>query len=144
MPGSKGEHVESDSKHLKGTTLSVYRFLFRKAVPLGTREIQEGLGFSSPSVAHYHLQKLLAAGLVEELPTGYVVHRMVFSGLIRIKRIVIPVQATLVAFFSAAIILMLTVLRPPVLYSGYAFGLAAIIVALGASISEVIRVLHEP
>jgi hypothetical protein len=145
MSGPEPEHYQSDdSESLKGTTLTVYRFLFRKGVPLRPHDVQSGLGLSSPSVAHYHLQKLLAAGLIQELPSGYVVNRKLFGDMMRIRTVAIPIQTTLVIFFSTAIVLMLTILRPPALFSSYSFALAVILVALGASISEVLRVLREP
>jgi hypothetical protein len=145
MPDAEREPIQSsDSEELKGTTLAVYRFLFRKSVPMGVRDVQQGLSLSSPSLAHYHLQKLLAAGLIQELPSGYIVNRTLYGGLVRIKTMVIPVQTALVVFFSSAIVLMLTILRPPAFFSGYTFGLVVIVVALIVAVSQVIRILHEP
>ena len=43
---------------IKGTTLDVYFYLLRKKEAAGVREIQRGLGLSSPSVSSYHLEKL--------------------------------------------------------------------------------------
>jgi hypothetical protein len=143
MSSGEPEHYETnDSELLKGTTLTVYRFMFKKGVPLRPRDLQVGLGLSSSSVAHYHLQKLLGAGLVQEQANGYVVSRVYFEDMIRIRRILIPIQTTLVAFFSTAIVLMLSVLRPPTIFSGYVFGVVVAMIALGAATTEVVRVLH--
>jgi len=44
---------------LKGKTLLVYMYLLRSTEPtVGVREVQRSLGFSSPSVSSYHLNKL--------------------------------------------------------------------------------------
>ncbi|MEN2974505.1 MAG: hypothetical protein ABDH32_02870 [Candidatus Caldarchaeales archaeon] len=43
---------------LRGKTLRVYLLLLKKGKPLGVREVQRELGFSSPSIAHHHLEKL--------------------------------------------------------------------------------------
>jgi DNA-binding transcriptional ArsR family regulator len=51
---------------LRGTTLEVYRFLLKGSRPLGAREIQRALKFSSPSLAVYHLSKLEEIGLVKK------------------------------------------------------------------------------
>jgi hypothetical protein len=47
---------------LKGNTLRVYLYLF-KTERSGIREAQRSLGFKSPSLAQYHLDKLVALGL---------------------------------------------------------------------------------
>lgn len=49
-------HIESE---LKGKTLLVYMHILKAGhETVGVREVQRTLGFSSPSVAAYHLQKL--------------------------------------------------------------------------------------
>lgn len=53
---------------LKGKTMLVYMHLLRLDRPsVGVREVQRALGFSSPSVAAYHLNKLRDLGLVESV-----------------------------------------------------------------------------
>lgn len=52
--------MSSDSNEkavLKGKTLQVYRFIIRRNGPVRVREIQRSLGFSSPSLVLYHLEK---------------------------------------------------------------------------------------
>ena len=131
----------SDEFVLKDTTLRVYRFLYREGRPVGIRDVQRGLGLSSPSVAQYHVRKLLEAGLVREQNSGYVVDRPVFENMIRVRRALIPFQTTYSIFFASALILMLTVLRPPSMTSSYVFGLIAIAVALATSIYEAVKSL---
>ncbi len=57
------EIIESE---LKGKTLLVYMHMLKQpGEPVGVREVQRELGFSSPSVSSYHLNKLQDLGLVE-------------------------------------------------------------------------------
>jgi hypothetical protein len=75
-----GEHLKSDLMHksslsmsddqnselerrLSGRTLQVYLYLQKKKEPSGIREVQRDLGLSSPSVAEYHVEKLVEMGL---------------------------------------------------------------------------------
>ena len=60
----KNEEIESN---LKGNTLRVYWFLLRapKGV-VGARQTQRQLGFSSPALAVYHLDKLNELELAEK------------------------------------------------------------------------------
>ncbi len=60
---SKGGRVE-------GTTLRVYRFIFRQGHPVGVHDVQRAMGFASASTAHYHVQKLLTMGLVKSDANG--------------------------------------------------------------------------
>jgi len=75
--------IESE---LKGKTLLVYWYLLKSPdSAVGVREIQRSLGFSSPSVASHHLEKLLSLGLVEKTKTGeYFLVQQVKVGMIRL------------------------------------------------------------
>jgi len=69
---------------LKGKTMLVYMHLLRADGPsVGVREVQRALGFSSPSVAAYHLNKLLDLGLVESERGDYRLIREVKIGVLR-------------------------------------------------------------
>ncbi len=70
---------------LRGKTLLVYWYLLRSPTStVGVREIQRSLGFSSPSVAAHHLDKLLTLELVEKTATGeYFLAQEVKVGLLR-------------------------------------------------------------
>ena len=74
--------VESE---LKGKTLLVYWYLLgTSGTNVGVREIQRSLGFSSPSVAAYHLDKLCSLGLVEKSRLGeYFLVQEVKVGILR-------------------------------------------------------------
>jgi hypothetical protein len=137
-PGSR-----SSGFVLRGTTLAVYRFMFRNRDPVGAHDIQNGLKMSSASVAQYHLEKLLESGLIREEAGKYVVNASVFENMVRIRRVAIPFHTSYLIFFLGTIIVLLTVLRPPSLTNTYYFALLALFVALGASALDVARALRE-
>lgn len=73
--------IESE---LKGKTLIVYMYIIRVNQPsVGVREVQRALGFSSPSVSAYHLNKLKDLGLVESIRGDYSLIRMVKVGVLK-------------------------------------------------------------
>ncbi|MGD0027465.1 MAG: hypothetical protein ABSC91_00825 [Candidatus Bathyarchaeia archaeon] len=71
---------------LKGKTLLVYWYLLREPTHMvGIREVQRALGFSSPSIAVHHLEKLHDLGLVDKKGTGeYVLEEEVKVGILRL------------------------------------------------------------
>jgi DNA-binding transcriptional ArsR family regulator len=131
-----------DPDALRGTTLRVYRYLFKLGKPAGVRDIQRALGLSSSSVAEYHVKKLLQSGLIKEDQEGYTVDRTMWQNMIRMRRTVIPFQAFFVVLFAAAITVMLTVLRANAT-EGYLFGLAVVLVALGLSLYETFSTMRQ-
>jgi hypothetical protein len=73
--------IESE---LKGKTLLVYLHILKSGQEsVGVREVQRSLGFSSPSVAAYHLGKLKDLGLIENLYGDYKIVREVKVGVLR-------------------------------------------------------------
>ena len=78
---SDDDVIESE---LKGKTLLVYMHLLKAGKEaVGVREIQRALGFSSPSVAAYHLGKLEEMKLVENRYGDYKLVREVKVGVLR-------------------------------------------------------------
>jgi hypothetical protein len=137
---NNGESLENNpTVVLKGTTLAVFRYIFKEGKPVGPRDIQKGLGLSSPSIASYHLAKLLEAGLIGETEKGYTVNTRVFENIIRVRRMLIPAQVSYVAFFATVILVLLTILRPSVIYPSYYFSMVGLFVALGLSAFEARR-----
>jgi predicted DNA-binding transcriptional regulator len=51
---------------LRGNTLKIYMHILRKNESVGIREVQRDLNLSSPTLAKYHLEKLLELGLVKQ------------------------------------------------------------------------------
>ncbi len=117
--------------------------MFREGKPVGPHDIQRGLGLSSASVASYHLTKLMEAGLIREEQNGYAVDRRVFENVVRIRRMLIPAQISYVAFFATVMALLLTVLRPPILYASYYFSILGLFGALTLSAFEAKRAASQ-
>lgn len=131
---------------LSGTTRRVFRYIYRKG-PVRLHEIQRDLGLSSPSLADYHVQKLLEMKMIRrenegDLP-GFVAEEAVFEAMVRIRRTVIPLRATSSAFFALALVLLLTILRPGYIGSTYVFSLLVVAVALLISIYETVKGLSS-
>ncbi len=57
------------NREIKGNTLKVYLYLLRHG-PSELRDIQQGVGLSSPSLASYHLGRLSEAGFVTQNEYG--------------------------------------------------------------------------
>lgn len=98
------EDKELISAEIKGTTLRIYHYLM-KATDLGPREIQRELNLSSPSVAVYHLTKLVDWGLIEKTPQGRynVLIRLkigILKQFIDFKGVLIPRFASYAVFFT--------------------------------------------
>ncbi|MDA4114134.1 MAG: helix-turn-helix domain-containing protein [Thaumarchaeota archaeon] len=67
--GQKPGPGRKATPEIKGNTLRVYLFLLRRD-PSELREVQRGLGLSTPSLASYHLEKLIAAGYASQNERG--------------------------------------------------------------------------
>jgi DNA-binding transcriptional ArsR family regulator len=128
---------------LKGTTYKVYRYVYKAGKAVRVNDVQRDLKLSSPSVAQYHIKKLLALGLIREEQEGYVIERVVFENVVRFRRISIPFQAAYTAFFAISLVVLLTALRPPVVTSTYFFALAVIAVALLISVYEAFKTMKR-
>ena len=103
MPGAE-ERARVDYE-LRGKTLQVYLYLLRYGKAVGVREIQKELGFSSPSVAFHHLDKLVGLGVVEkDQYERYVLARKVDSGILHsfvsIGGVTLPRLGFYAAFFT--------------------------------------------
>jgi predicted DNA-binding transcriptional regulator len=122
---------------LKGKTLIVYWYLLQQPThTVGVREVQRALGFSSPSIAMHHLEKLQDLGLIRKKGTGeYFLEEEVKVGILRfftrMGRFLVPRYLFYSVLFSTMLTAYLTLC---VLYqttpSFYAvmFGLIAVII----------------
>ncbi len=70
---------------LRGKAWKVYWFLLKTGNPVGVREVQRALHFSSPSIAFHHLEQLRELGLVEKQDVGghYLLVGQVKIGVLR-------------------------------------------------------------
>ena len=97
---------------LKGTTLRVYWYLLRIGKPTTARRLQRSLGFSSPSVASYHLEKLIAMDLVKKNVRGdyelkKTISLEVMDSFVRISHLMIPRYVFYATFFFSLLIVFM-------------------------------------
>jgi DNA-binding transcriptional ArsR family regulator len=100
--------MEDVKSKLKGTTLRVYWHLLRSGKPTTIRHLQRDLSFSSPSVASYHLEKLIDMGLVKKVRGDYELKKTVsleaMSSFVRISHLMIPRYIFYTTFFFTLLI----------------------------------------
>jgi len=133
---------------LKGKTLLVYWLMLRSQdSPVGVREIQRTLGFSSPSVAAHHLDKLLSLGLVEKNLRGeYFLVREVKVGVLRfftrLGRFMVPRYLFYSVWFSTMLVVYLVLYG----HSGSIHNIVAVIFGASACVIlwfETVRLWRE-
>jgi hypothetical protein len=120
---SEEEKIESE---LKGNTLRVYWMLLQsQSASIGVREVQRQLGFSSPALASYHLNKLAELSLVEEKNGEYHLIRKVRVGVLKqftkLGSVMVPRYVLYAAMFTTLFVYFLTQLRDVNFYSVFAF-----------------------
>jgi len=122
---------------LKGKTLLVYWYLLQQPThSVGVREVQRALGFSSPSIAVHHLEKLQDLGLIQKKGTGeYVLEEEIKVGILRLftrmGRFLVPRYLFYSVLFSTMLIAYLTLcILGRIVPSFYAlmFGSVAVII----------------
>ncbi len=128
---------------MNDTTRRVYRYMYKVGEPVGIHELQRGLGMSSSSLAAYHIKKLLDEGLIREQDGGYVVDRIMFENMIRIRKSVIPFQTTYTIFFASTLALLLILFFPRTMTAGYLFSIFVNVAALGFFLYETIKAFRE-
>ena len=116
---------------LRGKTLAVYLYLLRHGDAAGVREIQKALGFSSPSVAFHHLEKLTNLAIVEkDQYERYVLAKKVDAGILQaftnIGGLALPRLGFYAAFFT-------TIAAAYVLTGVSSLGLYALIGTVGGA-----------
>jgi hypothetical protein len=124
---------------LHGKTLLVYRFVINKNEPVGVREIQRKLKFSSPSLAQYHIEKLKDEGLIKEEAGGYIADKIILKNLIRFRNMLIPRFFFYFLIFAFGSFLELTVLLPPIITREYLVAVSFTLVAAVAFGFETFR-----
>ncbi len=97
---------------LQGKTLRVYKYLLKHREPVGVRQVQRELGFSSPSLAAYHLERLVEMGLASKEGTGYVVEKVAYEQWVRFFRFLVPKQVFYLFFSILSLINLLLFFTP--------------------------------
>lgn len=141
-----GVDEEKIAAELKGNTLRVYWYVLRSAgSSVGVREVQRALGLSSPTLASYHLQKLVDMGLVEKKHGDYYLVKTVKVGVLkqfmRFGAFMLPRYVLYATFFTALLIFCVVRFDQASFWSV----LALIFGSLGAVIFwyETVRVWYE-
>ncbi len=88
---------------LKGNTLRVYVYVLRQK-KVGVREVQRALRLSNPSLAQYHLSKLVDMGLLKEENGDYELTKEVkvdvMRDFLRVGTLLVPRFVFYAGFFS--------------------------------------------
>jgi len=126
---------ERVASELKGNTLRVYWHVLRSpGGKIGVRETQRALGFSSPALAAYHLDKLVEIGLIEKVRDEYHLAKIVNVGVlkqfVRFGTIILPRYVLYATMFTTLLIFYLTQFRRVDFYSLFAliFGVLATVI----------------
>jgi len=134
------------ASELKGNTLLVYWEMLKSPnSPLGVRELQRRVGFSSPALAAYHLNKLVDLGLVVKERGDYKLVREVKVGVlkqfIKIGTLMLPRYVLYATFFTTLLLFFVSQLREINFYSTFAliFGVLGTVILW----YETIRVLKQ-
>jgi hypothetical protein len=103
--GAKDQTDDAIKEALQGKTLRVYLLLLDSAEPVGAREVQRKLEYSSVNVAVHHLEKLCRVGLAVKDEHGrYTASRKVSVGImelfVNVGRIRFPRLMFYAAFFA--------------------------------------------
>jgi DNA-binding transcriptional ArsR family regulator len=110
---------------LKGNTLRVYWALLNsKDGIIGVRELQRKLGFSSPGLASYHLNKLSEMKLVEKERGDYRLIREVRVGVlkqfIKLGTFLLPRYVLYSTMFTTLLLFLITQIKELNFYSSFA------------------------
>jgi len=117
---------------LKGNTLRVYWHLLKTSSGVvGVRETQRSLGFSSPALALYHLEKLEELGLVQKVRNDYHLVKTVNIGVLKqftkIGTLLLPRYTLYATMFTTLLIFYVSQFKEVNFYSVFAliFGILA-------------------
>jgi len=113
------------ANELKGNTLRVYWYLLQSSKKfVGPRQIQRELGFSSPALAVYHLDKLMELGLVEKKSGEYHLKKVVDVGVLKqfmkVGNLIVPRFLTYATMVSVLFVFFISQFREINFYSVFA------------------------
>ncbi|MEM2972445.1 MAG: hypothetical protein QW270_08535 [Candidatus Bathyarchaeia archaeon] len=119
--------AQADQKiegELKGNTLRVYLMMLKSTDGVGVREVQRSLGFSSPTLAVYHLEKPCELGLVEKRHGEYYLAKIVKVGVlkqfVKFGFLMLPRYVFYATMFTALLVLYLSKFEQINFYSLFA------------------------
>ena len=130
MPRERELDLESE---LRGRTLRVYFELLSIRGSVGPRELQRKLGLSSPSLAAYHLDKLVDLRLVRRERGEYTVEEVVQVGVLKqfifVGRHALPRNLFYATFFTMILITYGLLYPQPITFANVAAWLIGIFAA---------------
>ena len=108
------------NEELEGNTLNVYAYIVHADKPVGTRDVTRGANLSSTSVAHRHLQKLEAFGLIEKNAYGdYILkEKTSINGHVWVGKNLVPRLMFYSFFFLGAFAAEITIILLSILIKG--------------------------
>ena len=122
---------EKIASELRGNSLRVYWALLNSGDgTMGVRELQRQLGFSSPALAAYHLNKLVEMRLVARERGDYRLVREVRVGVlkqfVKLGTFLLPRYVLYATMFTTLTAFLLTQLRELTFYSVFALVLGGL------------------
>ena len=113
------------TSELKGNTLRAYWALMNSEDGIiGVRELQRQLGFSSPALAAYHLNKLIELKLVENVRGDYKLIKEVRIGVlkqfIKLGTFLLPRYVLYATMFTTLLVFLLTQMNEFTFFSTFA------------------------
>jgi hypothetical protein len=131
---------------LNGNTLRAYwAILNTEDGSIGVRELQRQLGFSSPALASYHLNKLVDLNLVDNDRGDYRIIREVRVGVlkeyIRLGTFLLPRYVLYATMFTTLLVYLVVKFDESTFFSIYA--LVVSLLSSGISWYEAIRVWRQ-
>ena len=112
--------TNGNTEELEGTTLIIYAYVVKEGKPVGPREVRRAINLTSPSIAHWHLQKLEAQGLLMKNKYGeYIVKEKVnISGHVWIGRTLVPRLIFYSFFFIGILAVEVFLIALPLIMQG--------------------------
>lgn len=122
---------EKVASELKGNTLRVYWALLNaKDGVIGVRALQRQLGFSSPTLAAYHLNKLVDLELVTKEISDYRLVRRVKVGVLRqfikLGTFLLPRYVLYAIMFTLLLVFLFTQIKRISFFSSFALMLGVL------------------
>jgi hypothetical protein len=117
--------TDINTENLEGNTLNIYAYVVKEGKPVGPREVMRATGLTSPSIAHWHLQKLEGLGLLSKNEYGaYTVKEKVnVSGHLWVGRTLVPRLIFYAFFFMGILIMELALIAYPLFVQGQPFNM---------------------
>ncbi len=123
------------ANELQGNTLRVYLLMLQESkAPMGPRDVQRKLGFSSPNLAVYHLDKLVELNLATKNLGEYcLVDKVsigVFKHFAKIGSYILPRYVLYASLWSTLLVFLIVTWRGFSFYSVFtlAFGLIGLVI----------------